>query len=71
MEQKDLAAISTEIGGIGNALFALGMSFDPVDGSGVTAQVIQSNLFAMASYCERLQEELETAHMKLEVKPTT
>lgn len=68
-EEKTLDLIATEIGGIGNTLFALSMSFDPIDGSGVNAQVIQSSIFAMSAYCERLQAELDAAHMRLEVKP--
>lgn len=68
-EEKTLDLIAIEIGGIANTLFALSVSFDPVDGSGVKGQVIQSSLIAMSAYCERLQEELDAAHMRLEVKP--
>ncbi len=70
MTERTLDTIATEVGGIASTLFALSLSFDPVDGSGVQPHVIQSSLIGLSAYCERLQEELDEAHMRLEVKPT-
>ncbi len=70
MEKRDLATIATELGGIGNTLHILCEAIDPKDGTGTPTASFQMSLFALAEYCERIQEELDELHMQLEVKPT-
>ena len=69
MENRDLGTIATELGGIGNTLHILCAAIDPKDGTGTPTASFQMSLFALAEYCSRLQEELDDAHMRLEVKP--
>lgn len=68
-DKRDLDTIATEIGGIGETLSILCQAVDPCNKSGIQPGVIAMSLFALAEYCSRLQEELDDAHMRLEVKP--
>ncbi len=70
MENRDLATIATEIGGIGSTLHILCAAIDPKDGTGTPPATMQTSLYALAEHCERIQEELDKLHMQLEVKPT-
>lgn len=68
-DKRDLAIIATEIGGIGETLSILCQAVDPCNESGIQPGVIAMSLFSLAEYCSRLQEELDDAHDRLEVKP--
>lgn len=70
-DKRDLDTIATEIGGIGETLAIISAALDPnteFDAKPMPG-VYAMSLFSLAEYCSRLQEELEAAHMKLEVKP--
>lgn len=72
MENRDLATIATEIGGIGETLAIISAALDPNTefDAKPSPGVYAMSLFALAGHCERIQEELDELHMQLEVKPT-
>ena len=70
-DKRDLDTIATEIGGIGETLAIISAALDPnteFDAKPMPG-VYAMSLFALAEYYSRLQEELDDAHMRLEVKP--
>lgn len=72
MTERTLDTIATEIGGIGETLNLISAALDPnteFDAKPSSA-VYSMSLWAIAQHLERIQDELDDAHMKLEVKPT-
>ena len=72
MTERTLDDIATEIGGIAKTLSIICAAVDPNTefDAQPTPAAYSMSLFALAQHLERIQEELDDAHMKLEVKPT-
>ena len=69
MEQRTLDTIATEVKGISSTLTIIGISLDPDEGGRINPEVYQTSLFALSEHLDRIQTELEAAHMRLEVRP--
>ena len=70
MKEKTLDILATELGGIAHMLYILSTALDPHEEFEHHPEAYCMSLFALAEYCERIQTELDEAHMKLEVRPT-
>ncbi len=70
MTKRTLDDIATEIGGIAHTLTIISTALDPHSPIEYHPEAYTMSLFSLARYLERIQAELDDAHMKLEVKPT-
>ena len=69
MTDRTLDIIATEVGGIAHTLYILSTALDPHEGFEHHPEAYTMSLFSLASHLERIQTELDDAHMRLEVKP--
>ena len=67
--ERTLDITATEIGGIAHTLYILSTALDPSEPLEHLPEAFNMSLFSLAQHLERIQVELDEAHMKLEVKP--
>lgn len=72
MNTTDLATIATEIGGIAKTLSILSAALDPNSefDAAPKPEAYSTSLYTIALHLERIENELDDAHMRLEVKPS-
>ena len=70
MNERTLDDLAAEIGGIAHTLYIISTALDPHEPIEHIPEAYTMSLFSLARYLERMQAELDDAHMRLEVKPT-